>query len=333
MKPYAYQCKDYSLLTPLFKKIFVEPVIGFIPWAIPANIITLISNSFFYVALYFSFDISLLGNATYYVIALLLLLYLIGDHLDGAQAKRTKTGSALGEFCDHYLDAFNNGILMLILFNLFAVTNPYLVALVLVTSYCAHVIVFYEQFKTGWLIFEKMGSLEGVILAIFIILGASISAVYNFYVSPILFGYSAMEILLVAISIGAVGTFVKTILRTPNVRYSIWMYVVIVSLIAYLGNYIFSVAELTTVITLYSSLYLGKIMQGHLIDGIERSPGLFTPLFLIIILGVPSLYEGNTLTVLIIYLVVSILLLIYRTFQSLGNYWVWTNPRLQNENS
>ena len=333
MKPYAYQCKDYSLLTPVFKKIFVEPVIGFIPWAMPANIITIISNCFFYLSLYLSFDLQLLGKATLPLIALGLLLYLIGDHLDGAQAKRTKTGSALGEFCDHYLDAFNNGILMLILFNIYEVTNPYLIVIVLVTSYWAHVVVFYEQFKTGWLIFEKMGSLEGVLLSVLFISLSAYDPIYNLFMTEVAFGFTVMEVNLILIVLGAIMTFAVTIKRTPNVRYSIWMYVVIVTLIGYIGMNLFSIAGLTAIITLYSSLYLGKIMMGHLIDGIERSPGLFTPLFLIIIFGMPSLYEGNTWIVLAAYLSISIILLVYRTFQSLGQYWVWANPRIENEKS
>lgn len=326
MRAYAYQCKDYSLLTPVFKKIFVEPIIAFVPWAIPANIITIISNCFFYVALYLSFDQQLLGKLNFIVIPILLFAYLIGDHLDGAQAKRTGTGSALGEFCDHYLDAFNNGFLMLIIFNLFSITNIWLVASVVFLSYMAHVVIFYEQFKTGWLIFEKIGSLEGVILGCFLIIAGYFAPVYDLYQMELIGGLTAMEVIMILIGVGSVLTFIKTIMRTPNVRYSIFMYLVIMILIAGLGASLFSPSQLVFIMTLYSSAYLGKIMVGHLIDGLERSPGLFTPLFLIIIFTMPSLYEGNTFYVLMIYLSVSIILLVYRTFQNLGQFWVWINP-------
>lgn len=333
MRDYVYRCKDYSLLTPIFKKVLVNPVVKFIPWGLPANIITIISNGFFYIALYLSFNKSSFGNSVFVFIPVLLLAYLIGDHLDGAQAKRTKTGSALGEFCDHYLDAFNNGILMLILFNLFGVMNTWLILIVMVTSYWAHVVVFYEQFKTGWLIFEKLGSLEGVLIAILIILSAYIPSIFDLYLSPMLFGFTLIELVLIAISLGAVSTFIKTLVRTPNIRYSIWMYVVLVSLIGFLSKDVFSDWALVVVITLYSSLYLGKIMIGHLIDGIERSPGLFTALFLMIIVGIPNLYEGNSFMVLFVYLSANIILLIYQTFKALGKYWVWTNPILEDEKS
>ena len=326
MRAYAYQCKDYSLLTPIFKKIFVTPIIKFVPWALPANIITIISNCFFYIALYLSFDQQILGKLNFIIIPILLSAYLIGDHLDGAQAKRTGTGSALGEFCDHYLDAFNNGFLMLIIFNLFLITNIWLVAGVVFLSYIAHVAVFYEQFKTGWLIFEKLGSLEGVILGSLLIVAGYFTPIYNLYQMEAIAGFTMMEVILVLICIGSVLTFFTTLKRTPNVRYSIYMYLVIMILIGALGVFIFNSYQLVFIMTLYSSAYLGKIMVGHLVDGIERSPGLFTPLFLIIIFTMPTMYQGNTFYVLMVYLSLSIILLVYRTFQNLGQFWVWTNP-------
>src|SRR5690606_30469199 len=105
------------------------------------------------------------------------ILYLIGDHLDGMQAKRTKTGSALGEFCDHYLDAFNNGLIMFTMITVFDISHKPVVAGLLITSYLAHMAVFYEQYKTGWLTFEPVGSLEGVLLSSLLIALSAIPAV------------------------------------------------------------------------------------------------------------------------------------------------------------
>ncbi len=333
MRAYSYQCRDYSLLTPVFKKIFVNPVIGFIPWGVPANMITIISNSFFYWALYLSFNPSILGKSTYLVIPALLLAYLIGDHLDGAQAKRTKTGSALGEFCDHYLDAFNNGILMLILFNLFHIQHPWIMVGVLITSYWAHVVVFYEQFKTGWLIFEKLGSLEGVLIAIAMILASYIEPIYSIFISEAFFGIMVMEFILILIALGAIVTMIKTLQRTPEKRYSIWMFIVILGFIGIVGQSLFTPWSLAIIITLYASQYLGKVMMGHLVDGIERSPGLFTPLFILIISMAPNFYSGNTFLIITFYLLVTIILIVYRTFQPLKQYWVWVNPKLEDEKS
>jgi phosphatidylglycerophosphate synthase len=327
MRDYTYQCKDYSLLTPVFKKYCVTPLIEFVPWGIPANIITIVSNAFFYLALFFSFQTELLGKGNFIIIPVLLMAYLIGDHLDGAQAKRTGTGSALGEFCDHYLDAFNNGILMLIFFNLFGVNNWILVSSVVILSYLAHVSVFYEQFKTGWLIFEKLGSLEGVLIAAILILASYIDPIFDLMSTEQIFGQTGMELFLILTCFGGLATFVKTVARTPNVRYSLIMFTVLIIVIGIVGGLLFETWTNTVILSLYASLYLGKLMTGHLIDGVERSPGLFTPLFLTVVFFMPDFYSGNTFLVAFIYLAANIIILIYRNFQALGQFWVWVNPK------
>ena len=136
MRVYSYRCHDFSLLTPGFKKWLVAPLLPYIPWAVPANIITIVSNLFVYAGLFVALHYNTpVGRA---LIAVCLLLYLVGDHLDGMQAKRTQTGSALGEFCDHYLDAFNNGTILFTAFVVFRIESPLLVASVLTASYLAH---------------------------------------------------------------------------------------------------------------------------------------------------------------------------------------------------
>ena len=111
------------------------------------------------------------------------MLYLIGDHLDGMQAKRTGTGSALGEFCDHYLDAFNNGVVMFTMIAVFGITHKPVIVGVMVISYWAHMAVFYEQFKTGWLTFEPVGSLEGVLLSALLIALSPLTRQRNIHLS------------------------------------------------------------------------------------------------------------------------------------------------------
>lgn len=330
MSEYTYQCKDYSLLSPLFKSFLVIPLIRFVPRAIPANLITIVSSVFFYLALYLSFNKQQYVEFILFVIPFLLLANLIGSHLGRAQALRTKTGSTLGEFCNHYLNAFNNGFLIIILCNLFEVNNVLLMILVVISSYWALVMLFYEQFKTGWMIVEKFGSLEAVILAIVLILFAEFETIHSFYYSTLIPNLRAVDLLLIAVCFGAIFTFIKTLWRTPNVRYSIWLFMGSSIVIAILGTSIFSNSQLAVILILYSSLYLGKVMIGHLIDGIERSPGLFTPLFLLIITGT-GLYEGNSFVVLLVYLSASIILLIFRTFQSIGKHWLWVNPPLDFE--
>ncbi len=326
MRAYQYRCKDHSLITPIFKKVFVEPIMVLMPWAIPANIITIVSNLLMYVALYLAINKEVLGELNFLVIPALFILYLIGDHLDGAQAKRTGTGSALGEFCDHYLDAFNNGILMYCLFSLYNVTNVWLIAALLLTSYLAHVIVFYEQYKTGWIIFEKLGSLEGVILSAGIIVASYFEPVRLFFSSTWLFDLSVFEWFLVFTAIGGIWTFIITAKRIPHITYGLWLFTVTTLIISIFSALMFGVLGMTIIVTLYSSWYIGKLMKGHLVDGIEPSPGLFSPLFIIAAYMIESIMPSNTLLILAAYIGINIILLVYRTFNALKTHWVWINP-------
>ena len=327
MRPYQYRCNDYSLLTPHFKRLVITPLIKFVPWAIPANIITFISNGFVYVSLYLALNPHVFGQATPLLVATGLILYLIGDHLDGMQAKRTGTGSALGEFCDHYLDAFNNGVIMFTMITVFDITHKPIVVGVIAISYWAHMTVFYEQFKTGWLTFEPVGSLEGVLLSALLIALSAFAPVYEIFTYTFFEDYSVIEGTMILSSLGAVVTFYKTWKRTPEVKSGFWMFTFLSSTVGILGIPFFTAFELFVLLTLYCSLYIGRIMHGHLIDGMERMTDFVTP-FLLLLLYIPAFtYADYLFGVLTAYLLINIAVLIFKTFSVLKIYWVWLNLR------
>ena len=329
MRPYQYRCKDNSLLTPTFKEWIVGPLLRFVPWGIPANIITIVSNAFVYVALVLALNPEWLGDLwTRLSVAVCLLWYLIGDHLDGMQAKRTGTGSALGKFCDHYLDAFNNGIIVFTMLSIFEVYNPWIVAICISTSYMAHTSVFYEQFKTGSLTFEKMGSLEGVLFAS-IIIGLSIFTPIREALSTILlFNRTVFESLMMLSAFGAVTTFLQTVKRTPDVRFGFWVSNFLLLAIACLGATILNTLDLFLLLTLYASLYIGRIMQGHLVDGIERHTDFVSPV-VVLFLAVSNFYPLNefTPTFLTAYIFMWVIVLIVKVFSELKVHWVWVNEK------
>ena len=328
MRPYQYRCKDYSLVTPLFKQWIITPLIKFVPWAIPANIITLISNCFVYLALYISLNPDVTGKYSPLIIAACLILYLIGDHLDGMQAKRTGTGSALGEFCDHYLDAFNNGIIVYTMLVVFNVQQPVIVSSVIAISYMAHMAVFYEQFKTGWLTFEKIGSLEGVLLSSILIGLSFVDSFYALMTTPVFAGFSFAGIFIIGSAFGALSTFIQTFVRTPDVKTGYWIFIVMLAILAIAGIFTLSNLQLFAVLTLYASLYIGKLMYGHLIDGIESQPDWIMPaalmFYAVFRLNNPDyiFWIGSA------YLAARIMTLIVKTFSVLGIYWVWQNARV-----
>ena len=313
---------------PVFKQWIITPLIKFVPWAIPANIITLISNCFVYLALYISLNPDVTGKYSPLIIAACLILYLIGDHLDGMQAKRTGTGSALGEFCDHYLDAFNNGIIVYTMLIVFNVQQPVIVASVIAISYIAHMAVFYEQFKTGWLTFEKISSLEAVLLSSILIGLSFIDSFYALMTTPVFAGFSFAGIFIIGSAFGALSTFIQTFVRTPDVKAGYWFFIVLLAILAIAGIFTLSNLQLFTVLTLYASLYIGKLMYGHLIDGIESQPDWIMPaalmFYTVFRLNNPDyiFWIGSA------YLTARIATLIVKTFSVLGIYWVWQNSRV-----
>lgn len=280
--------------------------------------------------MYIGFFISLNYNTPFsrILIAVCLFLYLLGDHLDGMQAKRTKTGSALGEFCDHYLDAFNNGIILFTAFMVFGIYDPILIAVVLTASYLAHMTVFYEQFKTGWLTFEKLGSLEAVLLILVLVGASAFAPVYQLFTSNIISTYRLIDILFALSAVGATSTFIATLKRTPERGNEVWLFVVSAMTIAFIGATKFSSLELFLLITLYASLYVGLIMKGHLVDGIERIPDLVIPFALIILNFITPSDLENIFWLMALYLLVRIFVLVFQTFNVLKVYWVWSNPRI-----
>jgi ethanolaminephosphotransferase len=333
MKPYQYRCKDYSLLTPYLRQYVCQPLLPLIPWAIPANIITIISNIFIFIALYISFTLQS-GNLIQYVaIALCLILYLIGDHLDGMQAKRTSTGSALGEFCDHYFDTFNNGILLMITINVFEITNHSLIAYLFTASYVAHAAVFYEQYKTGWLIFEKVGSMESVLLLAILIVLSAFEPFRNVMQTLVYQNYNLAESLFILTSFGAVITATKTLLRInketgQSVTRAYIMFCVWLAMVGMASSILFPSWATFVIMTLYGSHYIGNLMRGHLVDDQERYADLIVPILLVVKFSlILPISNEMFLFGILLYQMAAILWIVVMTVRPLSVFWVWKNPK------
>ncbi len=326
---YQYRVHDESIITPAFKKWVVAPLFRFMPWGIPANLITIFSNMLMYVALYMALTEWPGRSLRFILIPLLALGYAIGDHMDGMQAKRTGTSSALGELCDHYLDIFNNGILLYIVCLSFQMTNPALIAFFLTIAYLAHASMFYEQFSTKWLYFEKIGSLESLLVLLFCLLISAIEPVYTLVLQPLVCGLSVAETLFLLSSVGALITVVQIIRRARIV--DVWFYVFCAFLVtvASLGATFLSPVAVFYVITIYSGLYIGNLQRGHLADGKERFPDFVVPLYIASAFAFEPLRTSAFLWMLYLYLACHTLWIAGRSFWVLRGFWVWKNPGKQ----
>jgi len=323
---YKYRVKDYSLVTPWFRETIVRPLLAYIPRRIPANHITLGSNLFMFAALL----LSLFSGENRYVflmVPVLVLSYVIGDHLDGMQAKRTGTSSALGEFFDHFLDVFNNGILVMIVCSLMDV-SPWIVVICLSVSYVAHSAIFFEQLKTGWLIFEKFGALEAVILILFIIASLYFVPVHEFLLSPAYMSLTWFELFMLASAAIAMITWIKTLLRIKvvNGKY-IFFVIAMIILMAVLIPVVNSL-DAFVIITLFSVVYIGNNQRSHLTGMRETWPDLIVPVVLAISLYT-ELYLESIINLSIIYLAIRVLWIAYTTISILHKFWMWRNPEIK----
>ncbi len=312
-------------MTPLLKKTLVTPFMPLIPYAVPANIITLFSNIFVYLALITAVIYPGKPQWIFITTSCMLMLYVIGDHMDGMQAKRTQTSSPLGEFFDHFLDAFNNGLVLALLLILYDIPKP-MMLYYLGASYLAHASVFFNQFKTGWLVFDKIGSLEAMILTIFLLALSSFSNFYGLLTTE-LYGYRLIDYLLMISSTLALGTFLKSLVGAGLISWRFLLFSALWSgLTMYTAVRDFSFFYAMALLIVYASFYIGSLMYGHLIDGREPLPDLIAPLLLLLFSTIQIDSPLNWLP--LVWLILRCSFLGFLTFYTLRKYWVWTNPVL-----
>jgi phosphatidylglycerophosphate synthase len=323
---YKYQVIDRSIITPPFKEYLVKPLMKVVPWQIPANIITVVSNLFLVASLVTALNKDIEQEMKFVLSAVFIFIYAVGDHMDGMQAKRTKTSSPLGEFFDHFLDAFNTGILLMTVLTLYQVSNPFIIGFILCVNYLAHASLFYEQYKTGWLIFERIGSLEAVITASILLLISCNDSLFSFLMSAPFYNLKVIEVLFLAASVGALFTFVKTIVRAGITQVRFYSFCILLTLITILGMFSFSILFTGLVISLYSGFYIGNLQHVHLAGGKERLPDPGIPLLLLLVLLFPRFYSDAYSLLILFYIAAAVCYLAAKTVYSLRKFWVWKNP-------
>jgi phosphatidylglycerophosphate synthase len=116
VKAYKYVSPNLSLFEQLFLNDFWAHVTELYPFWLAPNIITLVGGSCALTSYLILWILSpqALGTAPYYcyyIAAFLFFAYQTLDGSDGKQARRTGSGSALGEMMDHGVDAVVTGFL------------------------------------------------------------------------------------------------------------------------------------------------------------------------------------------------------------------------------
>jgi hypothetical protein len=94
MGPYKYRCLDESILLPFLKKYVFSVLHRCIPYGVPANYLTLVSIIVIWSCFLYFIGVNTPDDADIIIVFFAITIYVIFDHFDGLQAKKTIMMSA-----------------------------------------------------------------------------------------------------------------------------------------------------------------------------------------------------------------------------------------------
>ena len=329
MSEYSYSANDESLLTPVLYKYFVDPLVKILPYRLPANFITLISFSF----IVGSFSIAVHGYHTgkydhWWFIPLLALSYLIGDCSDGRQARKTGTGSPLGEYFDHFLDTFVTGLLMGILMISFQVTKPAIITIGFFNLYAGQIGSFWERYKRRVMCFGKLGTNEGIVAIGLTSWLMSIPAIHTAADTVLIFNITAGESLIIIIMTGAAISAIHSIIRSRAISSRMIAHLILSFTITYSASCLFghnNMVYITLVISFYNVFFLASLLAATNLNRRECLPDIIVPLSFVLFFLMPN-YTSLIQYVQIAYLLVRVGIKFISFVRINRQYWYWINP-------
>ena len=204
MSPYKYRCIDESILLPFLKKYVFSVLHRCIPYGVPANYLTLVSIIVIWSCFLYLIGVNTPDDADIIIVFFAITIYVIFDHFDGLQAKKTGTGSPLGEILDHYSDVFNGSIILYFFFRILQIELDWIFYLVIWANLVAFTVTYLEQSIRKELYFGKIGSLEGVLLILFILGSLITSQGKYFWLKNKLFDIPLHVLLVIGLILGVI---------------------------------------------------------------------------------------------------------------------------------
>lgn len=326
MREYNYRCENRSGTQKAFIRMVVSPFLRIVPRFLPANYISILSHFALYLGLYFSYAGGRRSAVDFAVIPMLILIHLIGDKMDGIRARETNTASPLGELIDHFFEAFNTGAFIFIVFHWFDIAHEWVLMLAIGMALLVSMAKFYEQYKNNLRVIDVFGTFELKLITALAILVSFHPSVFQWLNRDIFSGYTIVEQLMILAAAGGIISFVRTVLRIRHITYGFWLFIFLLAVVMVTSTITFDEGLAAIIVLFYGGLYIGNLLSGQLVDGVERSPGLFTPLFLIIHVVTSYFNPFNTFFILMMYLIVNLTLTLIKGFRALKDGWYWHNP-------
>ena len=328
MNTYQYRCIDDSILLPFLKKYLFSVLHRYVPYGVPANYLTFVSIIVIWSCFIYLIGDNIPNDVDIIIVFFSITIYVIFDHFDGLQAKKTGTGSPLGEILDHYSDVFNGSIILYLFFRILQIELDWIFYIVIWANLVAFTITYLEQGIRKELYFGKIGSLEGVLL-ILIVLGSLMTFQDKyFWLKNTLFDFPLYAFLVIGLIFGVVVTVVGSLRRLHTIPKTFIHYFITGGLLCFICFYYkISWAISFLVINVYSADLILKSMKFHLLDAKIPRPDLIVyMLFLFLIfqnfleyeIQIGFLAYGLTVTT-------KLLWEIFQIFYKFRTYWVWWN--------
>jgi len=328
MSHYQYRCTDESILLPFLKKYVFSVLHRYIPYGVPANYLTLVSIIVIWSCFLYLIGVDTPDDTDIIIVFFAITIYVIFDHFDGLQAKKTGTGSPLGEILDHYSDVFNGSIILYLFFRILQIELGWIFYLVIWANLVAFTVTYLEQSIRKELYFGKMGSLEGILLILFILGSLMTSHGKYFWLKNKLFDIPLHFLLVIGLILGVIFTVTGSIRRLQHIPKSFIHYFITGASLCFICFYYqinWYISFL--VINVYSAEFILKSMKFHLLHADIPKPDLIVyMLFLFLIFQ--HIFEYEIQIVFIVYglsVTTKIVWEIYQIFYELRSYWIWWN--------
>ena len=328
MGPYQYRCLDESILLPFLKKYVFSVLHRCIPYGVPANYLTLVSIIVIWSCFLYFIGVNTPDDADIIIVFFAITIYVIFDHFDGLQAKKTGTGSPLGEILDHYSDVFNGSIILYLFFRILQIELGWIFYLVIWANLVAFTVTYLEQSIRKELYFGKIGSLEGVILILIILGSLMTSQGKYFWLKYTMFDVPLHTFLVIGLILGVIFTVAGSIRRLQHLPKTLIHYFLTGALLCLICFY-YQISWYISflVINVYSADLILKSMKFHLLDAENPKPDLIVyMLFLFLIfqqffeyeIQIGFLVYGLAVTTKVVWEIGQI-------FFKLRTYWFWWN--------
>lgn len=342
---YSYAAQDQSICCEFIYKCFVYPFLELLPYQIPANIITIISNSLVSLAFVIAMQSEKGNYHLWFAIPVLILCYVIGDYSDGEQARRSKTSSPLGEFLDHFLDTFVTGQLLISLLVVYNVKNPAIVAISLTIAYFAQAVAFWERYKVGKMYFAKFSSTESIFSLTILITIGYFKEVRAFAAKPVMeilpftasfFSkfetgncFSVSYLVLVFLSFAAASSVIATLIRTRGASVRFILYMVVSAVVALLAS-IMHESNLHLpyyTIVLFNVNYIASLLSSIVMKQKDHYPDFILAILMYVML-ILKIQHPLLTAFYFLYVLVLVGIRASMFFVQNKQYWVWVNPEL-----